>query len=104
LGLSGLCQPAKRIREVHHGGRSALQACSYFVSNGDLSSLGPNPDWAKESVITFAHDLVLWAPCKASRLHWDTPGIATWNIWEISGLVIASRGTITLSPQLCLLE
>jgi hypothetical protein len=27
------------------------------VSNGDLSSQGPNPDWAKESVIAFAHDL-----------------------------------------------
>jgi hypothetical protein len=30
---------------------------SYFVSNGDLSSLGPNPNWAKKSVTAFAHDL-----------------------------------------------
>ena len=30
---------------------------SYFVSNGGLSSFSPNPDWVKEFVAAFAHDL-----------------------------------------------
>lgn len=30
---------------------------SNFVSHGDLSVMGPNPDWTKESVVAFAHDL-----------------------------------------------
>lgn len=59
---------------------------SYLVSNGDLSSLGPNHDWAKESVIAFAHDLGVVGSLQSVTFALGYIRTATWSTWEITGL------------------